>query len=150
MPYFTFLNLGVFLFLLKRSYINWISKIDKFRPSGVEELNINSPNTGIMFSPVDEYYHSPQPFAQTNTEYLVIQMFSILGRNLDNTNIEDINNPQIKPHTFFLNTTNSQIIYSDSFYSRFMVKDFGKIITIEHTGSIIDGNLEVWIIEEKN
>jgi len=143
-------NFGYFFGYNDKGDRKWISKIDNFRPSGIEELNINSPNAGIMFHSEDDYYHALKPFAQTNTKYLLMQMSSISGNNFNNTNIEDINNPQIKPHTFFLNTINGQIIYSDSFHSRFMVKGFGKIITIEHKGSIIDGNSEVWISEENN
>lgn len=143
-------NFGYFFGYNDKGERKWISKIDNFRPNGIEELNINSPNAGIRFNSEDDYYHSLKPFGQTNTEYLIMQMSSIPGKGFDNTNIENINNPQIKPHTFFLNTTNGQIIYSDSFYSRFEVKNFGKIITIEHKGSIIDGNSEVWISEEKS
>lgn len=143
-------NFGYFFGYNGEGERKWISKIDNFRPNGIEELNINSPNAGIRFNSEKDYYHSLMPFGQTNTEYLIMQMSSIPGKSFEKTNLESINNTQIRPHTFFLNTSNGQIIYSDSFYSRFSVRNFGKILTIEHKGTIIGGNSEVWINENNN
>lgn len=112
--------------------LKWTSRIAKFKYSGIEEVNINSPNAGIRFGATNnQSYNHLFPLQNYKGGFSVIQF----GNQFTSQSLEKLINSKntvsdMKPHTVFINSSNGELFYSDSFKSRYMDANQNKAVLL--------------------